>query len=91
MRSFEVIQLVAFALSSIHAANAATAAIPLAGQWRFSLDPDKSGFGKEFFNQDLPGRITLPGTTDEAKLGVPNPRAPTKDELYRPYRYEGAA
>ena len=61
------------------------------GEWRFALDPNKEGVEKQFFNQGLPERITLPGSTDEAKFGTPNPDKPTLDGLYRLYTYEGPA
>jgi hypothetical protein len=63
----------------------------LAGQWRFALDPNKEGLEKQFFNRELPERISLPGSTDEAKLGTPNRDRPTLDGLYRLYLYEGPA
>src|SRR6266545_250957 len=91
MRRLEIILLAVPALFCVPAADAATAPISLAGQWRFSLDRENAGLGQEFFNQDLAGRIRLPGTTDEAKLGVPNPNPPTEDGLYRPNVYEGTA
>jgi hypothetical protein len=81
------ITVLACALSGI--ASAAT--IPLAGQWRFSLDPSHEGVQKEYFNRDLPERITLPGSTDEARFGTPNPKPPSLDGLYRLYVYEGPA
>ena len=65
--------------------------ISLAGQWRFTLDPNKEGVKQQFFHRELPGRITLPGSIDEAKLGTPNPNKPTLDGLYQPFRYEGPA
>ena len=65
--------------------------ISLAGQWRFTLDPNKEGIEKQFFNRELPERISLPGSTDEAKMGAPNPNKPTLDGLYRLYVYEGPA
>lgn len=67
------------------------ATMSLAGQWRFSLDPNKEGVQKGFFNSDLPQKISLPGSTDEAHFGTPNPNKPTLDGLYRPYLYEGQA
>jgi hypothetical protein len=79
--------LAACALSGI----GSPATIPLAGQWRFSLDPDKGGVQKEYFNRDLPERIGLPGSTDEARFGAPNPNKPSLDGLYRLYVYEGPA
>ena len=38
-----------------------------------------------------PSTVTLPGTTDEAKAGEPNPQKPTLDGLYRPNIYAGPA
>jgi hypothetical protein len=68
-----------------------TRVVSLAGEWRFELDPSRVGAGEQFFIQNLPGRISLPGSTDEAKLGTPNPNKPTLDGLYRLYLYEGPA
>ena len=65
--------------------------ISLAGQWRFALDPHKEGVEKQFFNRESPQRISLPGSTDEAKLGVTNPEKPNLDGLYRLNVYEGPA
>ena len=65
--------------------------VSLAGQWRFALDPHREGVAKQFFNRSLPELITLPGSTDEAKKGTPNPNKPTLDGLYRLYLYEGPA
>jgi hypothetical protein len=67
------------------------AVISLAGQWRFSLDPNKEGLQKEFFKHDLSQKISLPGSTDEANAGIPNPAKPSLDGLYRPNVYEGQA
>jgi hypothetical protein len=68
-----------------------TEPVSLAGQWRFALDPNKEGVEKQYFNRELLQRISLPGSTDEAKLGAPNPSKPTLDGLYRLYLYEGPA
>ena len=65
--------------------------ISLAGEWRCALDPNHEGVAKQFFSQDLPQRISLPGSTDEAQFGAPNPAKPTLDGLYRLYVYEGPA
>ena len=86
--------LAIWALTSVGLAQQAPAwqdPISLAGQWRCTLDPNKEGVEKQFFNQELPERISLPGSTDEAKMGVPNPNKPTLDGLYRLYLYEGPA
>ncbi len=45
--------------------------IDLSGQWRLRLDPNNAGVGEEWFNENLPERILLPGTTDQAKVGYP--------------------
>ena len=63
----------------------------LAGRWRFALDANHEGVQKEYFKRDLPERIPLPGSTDEARFGTPNPNKPTLDGLYRLYLYEGPA
>ncbi len=65
--------------------------IPLAGTWRFRLDPNKVGIEQQWYATRLPDEIKLPGTTDEAKLGLPNPAKPSLDGLYRPNVYTGPA
>ena len=65
--------------------------ISLAGTWRFRLDPKKVGIEQQWYATRLPHEIKLPGTTDEAKLGLPNPAKPSLDGLYRPNVYTGPA
>jgi len=65
--------------------------VSLAGQWRFALDPNKEGIEKQYFDRELSEWISLPGSTDQAKFGTPNPNKPTLDGLYRLYLYEGPA
>ena len=71
--------------------------ISLAGQWRFSRDDQDAGVNQRWYASPLaaaaevPATIRLPGTTDEAKAGRPNPKKPTLDGLYRPNVYRGAA
>jgi len=65
--------------------------ISLAGTWRFQLDQKKVGVEQQWYATRLPGEIRLPGTTDEAKLGLPNPAKPSLDGLYRPNVYAGPA
>ena len=36
-----------------------TEPVSLAGQWRFALDPNKEGVEKQYFNRELPERISL--------------------------------
>ena len=61
--------------------------ISLAGDWRFEI----AGTNAAAFARELPGKIHLPGTMDDAGLGPANQAAPT---LYGPYRlhdYAGPA
>ncbi len=64
--------------------------ISLAGSWFVKLDPDSSVIGTRLDEQDFDGKISLPGTTDEAKLGKM-----TQDTAYgilsREYEYIGPA
>ncbi|HEX5790198.1 MAG TPA: hypothetical protein VFY13_03545, partial [Luteolibacter sp.] len=51
----------------------ATETLSLAGDWRFEIaDTNAAGFAKE-----LPGKIKLPGTVNDARLGPPSTIAPT--------------
>jgi len=63
----------------------------IAGQWRVELDPGRVGEAERWFDRELTGTITLPGSTDEARLGTPNTAKPTLDGLYRLFPYEGPA
>jgi hypothetical protein len=71
--------------------------LSLAGSWRFRRDDENVGVGQRWFAASLPGApdspgtIRLPGTTDQAKAGLPNLKKPTLDGLYRPNVYTGAA
>ena len=59
--------------------------------WRFRLDPQHVGVKERWFESRLPKEIRLPGSTDEAKLGLPNTAKPSLDGLYRPNVYTGPA
>jgi hypothetical protein len=58
-------------------ARAADLVIPLAGEWRFSLDRSDVGVREQWFNLDLKDRIKLPGALqsqgygDEISTGTP--------------------
>ena len=67
--------------------------LPLAGEWRFAMDPQDAGLTAHWQDKPLPGetRIHLPGTMDDAKLGSPNPAKPSLGDLWRPCVYEGVA
>ena len=67
--------LVWWVLAAAGVAGAGT--IPLAGEWRFRLDPDDRGLAEGWAGQALPGTIRLPGTLagqgvgDEVGLDTP--------------------
>ncbi|WP_165219544.1 sugar-binding domain-containing protein [Aquisphaera insulae] len=63
----------------------------IAGEWRVQLDPRRVGETERWFDRELGGRMTLPGSTDQARLGEPNAARPTLGGLYRLYPYEGPA
>ncbi len=70
----------------------------VAGEWQLRLDQENTGISQQWFSGDWPapaagvvGTIHLPGTTDEVKAGMPNPKPPSLDGLYRPFVYTGAA
>ncbi|MHC4673953.1 MAG: sugar-binding domain-containing protein [Planctomycetota bacterium] len=64
--------------------------ISLAGQWAFKLDPQNVGHKQKWYQRNLPDRIRLPGSTDQAGYGTKT----TKKEisrLSRVYTYVGPA
>ncbi|MBU6399105.1 MAG: hypothetical protein KGS61_02200, partial [Verrucomicrobia bacterium] len=67
--------------------------LSLAGKWRFAMDQQNAGLAGKWFAAPLPGDtlIKLPGTMDDAKLGLPNPIPPSLAGLWRPVVYEGVA
>ena len=71
--------------------------VDLSGSWRFRRDDDKQGMNQNWFANILPANgtgpseIALPGTTDQARAGIPNPEAPSLSGLYRPNVYTGPA
>jgi hypothetical protein len=71
--------------------------IDLSGKWLFSRDEANVGLIEKWYEGKLktvgigPSEIALPGTTDEANAGIPNPKKPTLDGLYRPNIYTGPA
>ena len=52
---------------------AAAQAVSLAGEWRFEI----AGTNAEAYARELPGKIHLPGTMDDAGLGPKNTKPPT--------------
>jgi len=69
------------------AAGDAADTIPLAGEWRFEI----AGANEAAYARELPGKIRLPGTMDDAGLGPKNTKPPTLDGPYRLYDYTGPA
>ncbi len=64
--------------------------IPLAGAWRFRLDPEKAGVDEKWFAEKLDDTVTLPGTTDTNHKGeFKDERA--VDRLSRVWFWKGAA
>ena len=61
--------------------------IPLAGEWRFEI----AGTNELAYARQLPGKIRLPGTMDDAGLGPKNTKPPTLEGPYRLYDYAGPA
>ncbi len=45
--------------------------ISLEGKWAFRLDRENAGFHEKWFNEALPGQVTLPGSLDEQGIGNP--------------------
>jgi len=41
----------------------------LEGNWDFSLDPERKGWVEKWYKKDLTLEVTLPGITDEFRVG----------------------
>jgi hypothetical protein len=72
--------------------------VSLAGEWQIRLDTKNEGLSGKWPETGLPvagadqkSTITLPGTTDQAGIGNPNPNAPSLSGLYRAIVYTGPA
>jgi hypothetical protein len=57
--------LVLFTMSAVWAQDS----LPLAGEWRFKLDPAGEGLAREWFRETLPDRVSLPGSLNENGIG----------------------
>lgn len=51
--------------------------ISLAGEWSFALDSADTGIQENWHTQTFKNKITLPGTTDDAGIGIPNSLKPS--------------
>ena len=69
------------------AGAAASSRIALAGSWRFEI----AGADANAYTRELRGAIRLPGTMDDAELGVKNKTKPDLSGPYRTYNHVGPA
>lgn len=65
--------------------------IDLKGSWKFALDVEDIGIGKQFYKKDFQESVQLPGTTDTNRKGFLNSNKEETTNLSRIYKYEGAA
>ena len=84
------LSFVALLFSGLSAASA-NEVMPLAGNWRFALDPNGSGENEKWFTQDLADTVTLPGTIAQNKKGPLLQPTENVMELSSEYPYEGVA
>lgn len=68
MKKFLSLLLLALALARGAAATTSDF-IPLAGTWRFALDPADAGIGENWADKKLPERIKLPGSLTAQGIG----------------------
>ena len=64
--------------------------LPLAGNWRFELDPKSQGVAEEWFNRALPDTIEMPGSCEQRGFGYKPANAETK-RLTHVLQYVGKA
>jgi hypothetical protein len=77
-------------LGQLHVILAGETPIPLAGTWRFQLDPKGVGLAESWFSKQLEDTVRLPGTTDENHKGNQTDERPT-DRLARVWSWKGPA
>lgn len=78
------------ALAATAYAAAAPDWVPLAGEWRFALDPQDVGITQKWFQKNLDDTLALPGTADEGQKSARNEAAET-GRLTRLHPYVGVA
>ena len=62
--------LIPFLLMALYACNPEKQNfIDLSGDWQFQMDPDDLGITEKWFESNLPGSISLPGSMAESGLG----------------------
>ncbi len=65
--------------------------IDLQGNWAFRLDTEEKGIGEKFPMRPFSEFVSLPGTTDTNREGVPNEKQDETTYLSRLYPYVGKA
>ncbi|MDO4159794.1 MAG: glycoside hydrolase family 2 TIM barrel-domain containing protein [Prevotellaceae bacterium] len=85
-----------FFLTNVLMQTLAQEKINLSGQWSFALDSTDVGVNEGWYARTFDESITLPGTTDDARKGVPNQLTPQLQKpqvlhLTRNYSYVGVA
>ena len=65
--------------------------IKLNGTWQFALDSADRGLSEKWYSNSLPDSVTLPGTLDENKKGIPNLNRGETMRLSRELMYAGKA
>jgi len=65
--------------------------IQLAGNWQFALDSAGIGLSEKWYSHSLTDFVTLPGTLDENKKGIPNTNRGETMRLSRELMYAGKA
>jgi hypothetical protein len=90
LKSTTSLLLAAFLLAHAAIASADEAAISLAGEWRFRLDPNDVGVAEKWFAHTFDDTIHLPGTTDENHKGVKKDEQ-CVDRLSRAWYWKGPA
>jgi len=85
-------------IAPLAAVTAEAGSCSLAGEWQIRLDAKNEGFAAGWASAGLPAPtpgqkavIALPGTTDQAGIGNPNPVAPSLAGLHRTLTYTGPA
>lgn len=77
MRRINIYILFAGFLIGLLSCKNKTTYISLAGEWHFALDSADAGIGENWPTRTFQHKIQLPGTTDDAGYGTPNPLAPS--------------
>ncbi len=90
LRTKTLVPALLMAAAGVTVAAGSPAALPLAGTWRFRLDPDDTGRKEMWQDSVLPQTIRIPGTTDEAGVGEQTDGS-AQGTLTRVRRYVGPA